>query len=143
MVLTGYNLKKSHIISVTHDSDLIQFITKLAEEEKITNATFHGIGAFKRATLGAYDQERHQYVEIAIETPHEIVSCTGNISLKDGNPFVHAHATLSDEKGHVKAGHLFGGIVFAAEIFIQVFEGPPLERKFDVLTGLSLWNSEK
>ena len=115
-------------------------ISKPAEKENITNAAFWGIGALKRATLGAYDQVRHNYVEIAIETPHEIACCTGNISLKDGKPFVHAHAVLSDEKGNVKAGHLFKGIVFAAEVLVQEFDVPRLERKFDELTGLSLWD---
>ncbi|HUL38675.1 MAG TPA: PPC domain-containing DNA-binding protein [Methanomassiliicoccales archaeon] len=143
MTLGDFKLKRSHIISVAHGSDLLRFITELAEKEKITNAVFFGIGALKCATLGAYDQQRHEYLEIAIETPHEIASCTGNISLKDGKPFVHAHAVLSDEKGSVKAGHLFGGVVFAAELLIQEFDGPRLERKFDELTGLSLWEATK
>jgi predicted DNA-binding protein with PD1-like motif len=140
MALADFELKKSYIINVEHDLDLIQFITELAEKANITNATFTGIGALKRATLGAYDQERHNYVKIEVETPHEIACCTGNISLKDGKPFVHAHAVLSDEKGNVKAGHLFKGVVFAAEVLVQEFDGPRLERKFDELTGLSLWS---
>jgi uncharacterized protein len=140
MALADFKLKMSYFVSVEHDSDLVQFITELAEKEKITNATFFGIGALKYATLGAYDQERHDYVEIAIETPHEIACCTGNISQKDGKPFVHAHVVLSDEKGNVKAGHLFRGVVFAAEILVQEFDGPMLERKFDEITGLSLWD---
>jgi uncharacterized protein len=139
MALGDFKLKRSYIVNVEHDSDLIQFITELAEKEKITNATLLGIGALKRATLGAYDQDKHDYIEIAIETPHEIACCTGNISLKDGKPFVHAHAVLSDEEGNVKAGHLFKGVVFAAEVLVQEFDGPRLERKFDELTGLSLW----
>jgi len=66
----------------------------------------------------------------------------GNVSLKDGEPFVHAHAVLSDEKGNTRAGHLLEGIVFAAEVHLSQLEGPKLERKYDEVTGLSLWDIE-
>jgi predicted DNA-binding protein with PD1-like motif len=34
---------------------------------------------------------------------------------------------------------LFEGIVFAAEVHLHQLEGPKLERKYDEVTGLSLW----
>jgi len=37
---------------------------------------------------------------------------------------------------------LLEGIVFAAEVHLRQLEGPRLERKYDELTGLSLWNME-
>lgn len=140
MALEDFKLKRNFIISVKYNSNLIQFITEFAEKEKITCATFSAIGALRSAKIGAYDQEKHKYVEIAIETPHEMANCTGNISLKDGKSFVHAHAVLSDEKGNTKAGHLFEAVVFATEILIQEFDGPKLERKYDKITDLSLWD---
>jgi len=93
----------------------------------------------KRARLGFYDQKNHEYREIKIDSPHEMASCIGNISLKDGEPFVHAHVVLADEAGNTKAGHLLEGIVFAAEVHLRRLEGPKLERKHDEVTGLSLW----
>lgn len=107
------------------------------------NATFLVIGAFKSTKIGSYDQEKHKYLEIVIDTPREIASCIGNISLKDGKPFVHAHVVLSDENGNTRAGHLFEGLVFAAEIHLQEFDGFKLERKHDEVTGLSLWHMER
>jgi uncharacterized protein len=65
----------------------------------------------------------------------------GNISLKDGNPMVHAHITLADEAGKAYGGHLIPGtVVFACEFILQVFEQPLLERGFDEATGLPLWS---
>ena len=81
----------------------------------------------------------HEYREIKIDSPHELASCAGNISLKDGEPFVHVHVVLADEAGNTKAGHLLEGIVFAAEVHLRQLEGPKLERKYDEVTGLSLW----
>ena len=76
-------------------------------------------------------------------TPLEIISCTGNISLKEGVPFVHAHAVLSDEQGKTIGGHLFSETpVFAGEFYIQELTGSPFSRKHDEETGLMLWSNE-
>lgn len=122
-----------------HDADLVQFITDLAKEKDVRMGAFTAIGALKRAKLGFYNQESHEYQENEINHPCEIASCIGNISLKDDEPFVHAHAVLADEDGNTKAGHLSEGKVFAAEIHLQVLEGSELKRKRDGITDLSLW----
>lgn len=130
------------IINVEHNSELIQFLAKIAEENKIVIATFTAIGALKSAKIAFYNQEKHDYHSIPIETPHEMVSCIGNISIKDGKPFIHAHVVLANEAGNVKAGHLLEGIVFASEVYLTELKGLKLDRKHDEITGLSLWNRE-
>jgi predicted DNA-binding protein with PD1-like motif len=137
-----FNSIRNFLVRAEHDSDLIQSITELAEKEKIEIATFTTIGALKQAKLGFYNQERHEYQEIKIDSPHEIASCVGNISLKDGRPFVHAHAVLADNNGKTKAGHLIEGTIFAAEIHLNELKGVELERKYDKVTGLSLWETK-
>lgn len=134
--------ESNRIIRVKHDTDLVEYITELAEKEGITAASFTAMGAVKRAKLGYYDQRKHEYRTIVVDSPHEIASCIGNISLKNGKPFVHAHAVLADEEGSTKAGHLFEGIVFASEVHLSILEGVKLERKYDDETKLSLWSSE-
>jgi hypothetical protein len=97
------------------------------------------IGAVKSAKLGFYDQEKHEYNEIIVDSPHEIATCIGNVSLKNGKPFVHAHAVLADKSGKTKAGHLIEATVFAAEIYLCELKGKKLAREHDEETGLSLW----
>ncbi len=142
MVSAESNLERNLLIRAEHNSDLVQFITRIAEKRGITAASFTAIGAVKHAKLGFYDQENRKYREITIDTPHEIASCIGNISLKDGKPFVHVHAVLAGEDGNTKAGHLIEAIVFAAEVHLRELVGAKLERKRDEVTGLSLWNIE-
>jgi predicted DNA-binding protein with PD1-like motif len=140
--LFEYSANKELIVRLNCDSDLIQSITELARSRGVEAGSFTAIGALKRAKLGYYDQKNHEYREMKIDSPHEIASCIGNVSLKDGEPFIHAHVVLADETGNTKAGHLFEGIVFAAEVNLRQLEGPRLERKYDEVTGLSLWNAE-
>ena len=135
-----FGLERNLLISADRDSDIVQFVTKLAEKRGITAAVFTAIGALKRAKLGFYDQEKHEYREIMVDSPHEISSCTGNISIKNGKPFVHVHAVLADKDGNTKAGHLFEGIVFVAEIHLCELRGARLERKYNEATNLSLWD---
>lgn len=139
MVYAEFNPNRNFLVRVEHNSELIQFITELAEKEKIVVATITVVGALKQARLGFYNQEKHEYQEIRIDSPHEIASCVGNISIKDGRPFVHAHAVLADKNGKTKAGHLLQGTVFAAEVYLCELKGTELERKYDKVTGLSLW----
>jgi predicted DNA-binding protein with PD1-like motif len=129
-------------VRVEHDSDLIQFVTELVEREKIVVAALTAVGALKRARLGFYNQEKHEYEAIMVDSPNEIACCVGNISMKDGQPFVHAHAVLADKNGNTKAGHLLEGTVFAAEVHLRELKGAVLERKPDKLTGLSLWKTK-
>jgi predicted DNA-binding protein with PD1-like motif len=142
MVYAEFSLGRDFLVRVEHNSDLIQFVTELAEKEKIEVAAITAVGALKQAKLGFYNQETHEYQEIRIDSPHEIACCVGNISTKDGRPFVHAHAVLADKNGNTKAGHLLKGTVFAAEVHIRELKGAALERKPDKVTGLSLWETK-
>jgi predicted DNA-binding protein with PD1-like motif len=136
------NASKELMVRLKHDADFIQSLTELTTSKGIEAGSFTAIGALKRAKLGYYHQRNRRYREVGIESPHELVSCVGNVSLSEGKPFVHAHVVLADEKGNTKAGHLLEGIVFAAEVHLHQLEGPKLERKHDEVTGLLLWSME-
>ena len=140
--LFEFGASKELVLRFKEDVDLVQSITEVAKSKGVKAGTFTAIGALKSAKLGYYDQRSHEYREIKIEAAMELASCTGNISLKGGEPFVHAHAVLSDEKGNTRAGHLLEGIVFAAEVHLTQLEGPGLERRYDKVTELMLWVME-
>ena len=120
--------------------DLINSIEEFCKKALIQMATFSVIGAVSSATIGAYDQKQQVYVTFKEEAPLEIVSCIGNVSLKDGKPFIHAHILLADEQGKTIGGHLFSEtIIYAGEINFQELTGKPMERTYDNDTGLMLW----
>ncbi|MBN1236053.1 MAG: DNA-binding protein [Methanotrichaceae archaeon] len=125
-----------------HGTDIIGQISNLAAENGIETGTISAIGALSRAELGYYDQVSQEYCKIPVDQPVELASCTGNISLRDGRPFVHAHAALSDRTGRTWSGHLTCGTVFAAEVYLQELSSLPLKRVPDSITGLALWGEE-
>jgi predicted DNA-binding protein with PD1-like motif len=140
--LFEYSASKELIVRLKHNADLVQSMAELARSKEVKAGSFTAIGALRRARLGYYDQKNHKYREMKIDSPHEMASCVGNVSLSDGEPFVHAHVVLADETGNTKAGHLLEGIVFAAEVHLRQLEGVKLERKHDEVTGLWLWSME-
>ena len=64
-----------------------------------------------QAELGYFHRDRNKYSWRQITTDQELTSLMGNISLKEGEIWLHLHATLSDENFHVTAGHLKSGVI--------------------------------
>ena len=124
--------------------DLLAALSKVAREHGITLGEVQAIGAVSQARVGYYHQTERQYYFLDLARPLEIASLIGNISLKDGEPMVHAHVTLSDSDGRAFGGHLAEGtLVFACEFTIQEYQSAtPLVRRMDDPTGLFLWPPE-
>jgi len=123
-----------------HEGDLLRSIEDFCRENGITLGVFTALGAVKSARLAYYDQGSREYRGFDVDEPMEMVSCIGNISLRDGQPIVHAHLALSDQEGRAISGHLMPGTpIFACEIFIQELLGEPLVRRQDEETGVPLW----
>jgi predicted DNA-binding protein with PD1-like motif len=125
---------------LSHGGDLLEEITDICRKENIQLGRVEALGAVKRARLGFYNQKTHEYQFHVVDQALEITKLVGNVSIKDGNPFVHAHITLADNKGNAYGGHLASGtVIFACEFILEVFDGPVLKRNFDETTGLPLW----
>ena len=133
--------KKFIWIEIKHGDDLLKTISDFCLENNIKNGLIFAIGALQKAEIGYYHQQDKTFGENLINEPTEIVSCLGNVSLKEGKPFVHAHISVADKRGNVLGGHLNPGcVVFACECLIIHLEGGQLTRNLDERTGLSLWD---
>ena len=140
--LKQYENGRTYIAKLNYQSDLLEEINKICLDENIKAGWINAIGAVSSLKLGFYNQETKEYIytTYAYDEAMEIVSCTGNVSIKDGKPFCHIHITAADKKGKCIGGHLVGGTaVFAGEVIIQELLGEDLIRDTDEETGLSLW----
>ena len=136
-------LGKIVIAKLYEDEDLLETINQAAKRSNVNTGVFSLIGTLKRVVVGFY--RAGKYETIRVEGPLEIVSCIGNISLKENQPFAHAHTALSDEKGNVKGGHLMPGCIIGATAELVLIEAADLRlnRKLDKKTNLSLLSMEK
>jgi predicted DNA-binding protein with PD1-like motif len=141
IICKTFNTGRRFVGRLPHHKDLLRSVENFCKEAAVQMAAFSVIGAVSSFTIGSYDQKQQVYVTFAENSAREIAACTGNVSLKDGNPAAHAHIVLSNEQGDLIGGHLFSEtLIFAGEIDIQELTGTPYERAYDNTTGLMLWN---
>jgi predicted DNA-binding protein with PD1-like motif len=127
-----------------HGCDLLDELMSICAKLCIRLGRIEAMGAVQKARIGFYNQESRTYQFISFDRPMEITKLVGNVSLKDGQPFVHAHVTLADEEGKCHGGHLAQGtVVFACEVLIESYNGPAFHRSPDEETGLALWSMSK
>ena len=143
MKLLESKLGRIVFAQLSEGEDLLETITLAAEKSHITAGCFIFIGTLKKANLGFY--HKGKYKTIKIDIPLEIVSCMGNVSVKENKPFVHAHISVSNEKSEVMGGHLMPGCIIAAagELVLIEAVNVRLIRKLDEKTQLFLWSMEK
>ncbi|MEE9189631.1 MAG: DUF296 domain-containing protein, partial [Candidatus Neomarinimicrobiota bacterium] len=94
----------------------------------------------KNAELGAYDEETKSYKKNTFSNTLELVSFMGNITIKDGEPFLHAHVVLGDQNSELVGGHLFEMTVAAVGEFILEKINTDLKRSVDLDIGIATWD---
>jgi len=125
------------------DEDLLDTVTRAAEKANILAGFFFLIGTLKKAKMGFFRERKYETIEV--NQPLEIVSCVGNITVKENRVFAHAHLAVSDSQGRVFGGHAMQGCIIGAtgELVLVEAVGVKLLRKFDEKIGLHLWSWDK
>ena len=127
----------TYLLVLQKGEEIISALTQFAAQTNLTCATVSGIGATDDAEMGVFDTFEKQYYTKQIRAMTEITALCGNITQKDGKPYVHLHATLAT-MFDVVGGHLSKAIVSAtAEIFVTAY---PIatNRQFDSAVGINL-----
>ena len=115
---------KDYLINIDKDEKVVETLTRFCKENGIKNAKLSGIGAVKKTKIGAYDLPKKEYIKREYSEILELLSLEGNVALKDGEPFIHAHVVLSDHNMQTLGGHLFETTVgVAGEFFLTQFDG--------------------
>lgn len=74
--------------------------------EGIGYAALSGLGAVSGVDLAYFHDESQKYETHEIAEQLEVIGLTGNITIKDGAPFPHVHATFGDRDLSVRGGHV-------------------------------------
>lgn len=129
-----------YVLKLSIGEEVSSSLISVAEKYGIYGAEVQAIGALKDFEIGYYQLNKKQYKRSKYAEIAELISCAGNISEKDGKPFIHLHATFGLQNFQVIGGHLFSGIVAVSmEAIIRPLP-EKLLRKFDEVTGLFLWD---
>jgi predicted DNA-binding protein with PD1-like motif len=86
--------------------EILSGLTELAEREHITSAYITGLGGLSTGMLGWGDPANGAFKKITIDKKCELVSLVGNISMRNGQPYVHLHGVVAFSDGSTKGGHV-------------------------------------
>ncbi|MFX1485805.1 MAG: PPC domain-containing DNA-binding protein [Promethearchaeota archaeon] len=130
-------VERTFVVKLEMGDDVLKSIEKVAKDCSIANAAFTAIGAVGKAKLGHWRDG--EYASREFDQQMEIVSCMGNVLLKNGEPLVHGHIVVSDSNMRSFGGHLFEGCTISGAGEVFIFElASKILRSFDEKTKLFL-----
>jgi hypothetical protein len=118
--------------------DVLESVRQVAREAGIRSAALSGLGAVAGVQIAYWDQAERQYLRVDLDGDLEIGALVGNVTLLEGQPFVHAHAVLGGRDFLARTGHLMAAKCAATvEIFLHDY-GSAVHRRADPEIGLNL-----
>ena len=134
--LTG----RTYIFRLPKGKDLLESLADFCHDNQVTCGVVSVVGSVANATVGYYDQAKKKYEKKVINEEMELLSLTGNVSIQDNRPQVHAHVVLSGKDYAAVGGHLMPGTkIYVCEAYVQELVGEPKVRRMDKVTKLALW----
>jgi hypothetical protein len=126
------------IYSLRRGASFVEEVLKIAGAEGIRTARVEAIGGVNRLTLAYFNCEKKKYEEHVYEEFLEVAGILGNITTKDGKPFLHAHGTFGSRDMSALSGEVISATAFPLlEVVITPTSNKAL-RKFDEETGLNV-----
>lgn len=128
-----------YVVRIDKGEEVLACIEKLCRKEGIKLGSAVGLGACDRVTVGLFDTVNKVYKKNTFTGPMEITSLVGNISTKEGEPYLHFHINVCNEENHILGGHLNECHISATgEITVTKIEGI-VEREMSEEIGLNLY----
>ena len=113
-------------------------LTAFAKNHKLVAGHLTGIGAVGDAIIGYFDPQSKSYLRNYENGQAEVLSVTGNLALRDNEPFFHVHVALGRRDGSSRGGHLFEMTARpTVELVLNTYP-KAVQRKIDPESGLPL-----
>jgi predicted DNA-binding protein with PD1-like motif len=112
-------IEDGYLLKPDVGEEVVGAVRDLVVEQGFQSGSVCGIGGVEAVVLGYYDLDTKTYHKKELSGRYELVSLVGNVSIIDGEPFVHAHAVVSGPDLVAMGGHLFKATVaVTAEIYL-------------------------
>ena len=128
----------TYIVRMDRGEEVVDCLKRLCRACGISLAQVSAIGAADRAEIGLYNVEKQQYIKTELEGEMEVISILGSVTVKDGDVYLHLHASFGLSDMTVRGGHLNScRISGTCEMFVRELPGP-VGRMHDQETGLNV-----
>ena len=131
---------QGYVLRLDPGEEIVASLTRLVEQEQVQLGSVTAIGAANDVTIGIFSTQEKQYHARRYQGDYEISALVGNVTRKEGEPYLHLHITIGNPvTGEVHAGHLTSATISATlELFLQVWNGQ-VGREFSDQVGLNLF----
>lgn len=129
---------KTFVLVLNTGDEVTKELLAFSSSRGIAAASFTGIGAFQRVTLGYFEPQERDYLHIPITEQVEVLSLLGNLAIGDDGPKLHAHVVVGKRDGTAHGGHLIEAHVRPTLEVVLVETPAHLRRRSDPATGLAL-----
>jgi predicted DNA-binding protein with PD1-like motif len=130
---------KTFVLVFAPGDELAAGLSKFAEENNLSAASFTAVGALKSVRLGWFSWETKKYEpSVTLDEQVELLSLIGDVALKDDKPVVHAHAVIAKKDGTAQGGHLLEAHVRPTCEVVLTESPTRLQKVVDPESGLAL-----
>ena len=129
----------TYMLRIDYGEEILQSLKQMCEREGIRLAQVSAIGAVDHAVVGVFDLREKRYHQEETNEFMEIASLSGSVTGMNGQPYIHLHVTMADQKHILHGGHAIELRVGATcEMFVRVLDGQAGREKNEEL-GINLW----
>ncbi len=117
---------------------LVDGVLDIAKGERVRTGSVQGVGGVDTLRLAYFNRDAKKYEEHDYREFLEVASLVGNVTLKDGKPFLHIHGTFGRRDMSAIAGHVISATVSPTLEVVVIPTRNTALRRFDDETGLNL-----
>ena len=130
---------KTFILVFQTGDELAKGLSKFAQDQNLSAASFTAVGALDSVRLAWFDWDTKRYEpSVVLDEQVELLSLIGDVALKEGKPVVHAHIVIGKKDGTAHGGHLLEAHV-RPTCEVMLTESPArLQKVVDSESGLAL-----
>jgi len=126
------------VIRIDKGEEIIETLKTICKKLDIKLGSIVGIGATDKVTIGLLNTKTKKYQSKEFTGDHEIAPLVGNITLMNGEVYLHLHVTICNIEHKALGGHLTSAVVSAMfEGIIDIIEGQ-VTREYNDEVGLNL-----
>ncbi len=126
------------IYSLGAGSKLPEDLLAIASKERIATALLSGIGGVRELTLAYFNKSTKAYEKHRFEEDLEVTSLLGNITLKEGKPYLHIHGNFGRRDLSLIGGHVDSAVVSPLLEVVLTPTRNRAVRTFDSALGLNV-----
>jgi len=131
--------KDKVVVRIDKGEEILTSLKAVCKEQQIKAGSLLGIGAVGKITIGLLNTNTKQYHSRELTGDHELASIVGNITTKNGEPYLHLHANVCNADQTSFGGHVSAAVVsVTCEIVIDIIDGS-IERTYDSDSGTNLF----